>query len=174
MKRSASPGSHVKRAKQGDSTVDSSAHTTGTPQVLDLPHAGGLKPLTEIYLSALTWDGVPTKYIVSYGTEGDHVGVYQEAAPPFLFNLNNNSDNTPNGPFQYTPAAAPAIFRYTRSEYVGHTSSELTYYGRHLGDDMSPILRIAPAGVKHWPERVKSPVGSPLDLFFPLLHLGPG
>ncbi|KAJ7082999.1 hypothetical protein C8R44DRAFT_894638 [Mycena epipterygia] len=100
-----------------------------------------------LLLSALTWNGWPTTVTESNGAE--IIGTYvQSAAVP----LDKGGMNVALGTVEYTPVTSTS-FSYTRHAFTGTASSEVTYYGAILGDNMPPLIRICLPGRLPWPER---------------------
>ncbi|KAJ7465119.1 hypothetical protein FB451DRAFT_429901 [Mycena latifolia] len=101
----------------------------------------------QLILSALTWVGSPTTIVA--GDSEEHIGSYVQSAH---VRLNRGRMNTQLEAVEYTPATATS-FKYTRHAFVGTASSEVTYYGAILAEDMSPVMRICLPDRRPWPEK---------------------
>jgi hypothetical protein len=103
----------------------------------------------KLLLLALSWSGSPTSW--SAGDDDKHIGTYSEAGTA---QLHKAGINTELRAVEYTPSP-PVIFQYTRHTDVGTRSSEITYCGAVLGENMSLLIRICLPGCLPWPERFK-------------------
>jgi hypothetical protein len=92
-------------------------------------------------LSALIWEGDPLLYHVSDGQEDEELGMYVSPGPAGRLQLQGWSEE--QGALSYIPADSRRHeVVYSRTDYVGQTSSETTYYGAvlNLPDERCPLF----------------------------------
>ncbi|KAF7365572.1 hypothetical protein MVEN_00430600 [Mycena venus] len=102
-----------------------------------------------LLISALTWTGWPTTWSAGDGSE--HIGTYREAATG---RLNRLGIDAGLGAVEYAPVTE-LVFQYTRRAFAGTASSEIAYYGKIMGDNIPPLVRICLPDRLPWPERFR-------------------
>lgn len=108
-----------------------------------------ISPPPNLQMSVLIWKGEPTTYDVEGNDLLDYVGAYVCAASSSL--IYTGWDNVHQA-LQYAPSSGPVAFDYERHAFIGTASSQITYYGGIIADDMSPKVRVCGTNEKPWPE----------------------